>query len=433
MKTICRKKTKITVVNSIMGSGKTSWAIQHMDEASSSNRFIYITPFKSEIERVIGSLSRDFVQPENTKDGTKLESLKKLITEGKDIVSTHALFQRMDKELITLIQLQGYTLILDEVMDVLEPVKLSSDDLKVLLSAKNKRGESIITVNENGFVRWNDETYSEGNFTNIRNVAKAGNLMLFNNVAMYWLFPIEAFKGFDEVFIMTYMFSGQIQKYYYDLFNLTYEYRSVSNLNGKYTLVDYVELQTEDRTHLKDLIKIHYSKSSDKIDLNRMGEGRYALSKSNLKDLTRRNTTRKILKNNAYNFYRNKVQVKSDQVMWTTFKEFRTKVSPIGLKKEFVSVNARATNDYADKSVCIYIANRYMNPVTKQFFASKGITVDEDLFALSELLQWLFRSRVRKGEPIDVYIPSERMRSLLEGYLEGSNENPLLFKLSKEG
>ena len=74
-----------------------------------------------------------------------------------------------------------------------------------------------------------------------------------------------------------------------------------------------------------------------------------------------------------------------------------------------------------------------MNPVTKQFFASKGITVDEDLFALSELLQWLFRSRVRKGEAIDVYIPSERMRSLLEGYLEGSNENPLLFKLSKEG
>lgn len=421
MKRICRKKTKITVVDSIMGSGKTSWAIQHMDEASSSNRFIYITPFKSEIERVIGSLSRDFVQPENTKDGTKLESLKKLITEGKDIVSTHALFQRMDKELITLIQLQGYTLILDEVMDVLAPVKLSSDDLKVLLSAKNKRGESIITVNENGFVSWNDETYSEGNFTNIRNVAKAGNLMLFNNVAMYWLFPIEAFKGFDEVFIMTYMFSGQIQKYYYDLFNLNYEYRSVSNLNGKYTLVDYVELQTEDRTHLKDLIKIHYSKSSDKIDLNRMGEGRYALSKSNLRDLTRKNTTRKILKNNSYNFYRNKVQVKSDQVMWTTFKEFQIKLSPIGLKKEFVSVNARATNDYADKSVCIYIANRYINPVTKQFFASKGITVDEDLFALSELLQWIFRSSVRKGESIDVYIPSERMRSLLEDYLKGSN------------
>ncbi|TCI50039.1 hypothetical protein EVJ24_15190, partial [Exiguobacterium sp. SH1S21] len=144
----------------------------------------------------------------------------------------------MDKELITLIQLQGYTLILDEVMDVLEPVKLSSDDLKVLLSAKNKRGESIITVNGNGFVSWNDETYLEGNFTNIRNVAKAGNLMLFNNVAMYWLFPIEAFKGFDEVFIMTYMFSGQIQKYYYDLFNLHYECRSVSDLNGKYTLVD---------------------------------------------------------------------------------------------------------------------------------------------------------------------------------------------------
>ncbi|CAG9612806.1 hypothetical protein BACCIP111899_01984 [Bacillus rhizoplanae] len=58
-----------------------------------------------------------------------------------------------------------------------------------------------------------------------------------------------------------------------------------------------------------------------------------------------------------------------------------------------------------------------MNPMIKRFFHSHDIKVNEDLFALSELLQWLFRSAIRNDEPIDVYIPSERMRTLLEMYL----------------
>ncbi len=49
----------------------------------------------------------------NEKDGTKLNNLKDLIVKGKDIVSTHALFKRIDNELIELIEMQGYTLILD--------------------------------------------------------------------------------------------------------------------------------------------------------------------------------------------------------------------------------------------------------------------------------------------------------------------------------
>lgn len=42
----------INIVDSIMGSGKTSWAIQYMNEAPTYQKFIYITPFKTEVERV---------------------------------------------------------------------------------------------------------------------------------------------------------------------------------------------------------------------------------------------------------------------------------------------------------------------------------------------------------------------------------------------
>ena len=42
----------VTIVDSIMGSGKTEWAIQYMID-NPEKRFIYITPFLDEIEKRI--------------------------------------------------------------------------------------------------------------------------------------------------------------------------------------------------------------------------------------------------------------------------------------------------------------------------------------------------------------------------------------------
>ena len=44
---------------------------------------------------------------------------------------------------------------------------------------------------------------------------------------------------------------------------------------------------------------------------------------------------------------------------------------------------------------------------------------DKDLWALSTMLQFIFRSRLRKGESINLYIPSSRMRGLFKLWLEG--------------
>jgi hypothetical protein len=54
-----------------------------------------------------------------------------------------------------------------------------------------------------------------------------------------------------------------------------------------------------------------------------------------------------------------------------------------------------------------------MNPIEERFFSEHNIKVDEELLALSDLLQWIFRSSIREGKPINIYIPSKRMRELL--------------------
>ena len=56
-------------------------------------------------------------------------------------------------------------------------------------------------------------------------------------------------------------------------------------------------------------------------------------------------------------------------------------------------------------------------PDIKKFITHYDINFDEDLFALSALLQWIWRSQIRDGKPIQIYIPSERMRGLLKGWI----------------
>ncbi|ULM97916.1 hypothetical protein L8956_04080 [Peribacillus frigoritolerans] len=407
----------INIVDSIMGSGKTSWAIQYMNEAPTYQKFIYITPFKTEVERVLSSVNRDFKQPDGDSTGeTKLEDIKRLIADGENIVSTHSLFKRVDSEVIDLLDMENYVLILDEVMDVIEQVKISKDDLRMLIQ------NNVIEVDKKGIVSWEQVVYQQGYFEKIRNLAKSGNLMMYEDdanepIAIYWTFPVETFKCFEEVFILTYMFNGQIQRAYFDLFGLNYNYKSVISTNEEYKLSSYIPYQEENRSHLKNLINIYYSSPRDKIDINKIGKKQSSLSVSDLKKKTMNTETKKVIRNCAYNFYRHKCNVPTEEVMWTTFQEFKDKVTPLGLKDHFVSVNARATNDYQHKSTCIYIANRYTNPVIKNFFSKHDVEIDVDLFALSELLQWLFRSRIRTDQPIHVYIPSIRMRTLLEQYL----------------
>ena len=47
-----------------------------------------------------------------------------------------------------------------------------------------------------------------------------------------------------------------------------------------------------------------------------------------------------------------------------------------------------------------------------------GYPLDVDKLALSEMIQWIWRSAIRDGKEIWIYIPSSRMRGLLEDWIK---------------
>ncbi|KAB0444475.1 hypothetical protein [Lysinibacillus fusiformis] len=79
--------------------------------------------------------------------------------------------------------------------------------------------------------------------------------------------------------------------------------------------------------------------------------------------------------------------------MWTCFKDDIPKLKGKGYTKGFVANNARATNDFEQKESLAYTVNRFMNLFEKKFFISKGVEVNEDMYTLSELIQWIWRSQ----------------------------------------
>lgn len=390
---------KIQVVDSIMGSGKTSWAIQHVNEAGPHEKFIYITPFLTEVERVkAGAVGRDFFQPNNANaKKRKMQSLKDLIFQGRNIVSTHSLFQTADDELIELLTDAGYTLILDEVMQVIEPANVNSSDIKKLAAS----GDIEVEGNK---VHWRGDPNDDSRYRDIRLLAQAGNLFYHRGKFLIWAFPSSVFGAFSEVYILTYLFDGQIQRYYYDMFELEYEYKSVAKDGERYELVDY-DAQQENRSQLFAMINLYEGK------LNEVGSRKNALSASYLRraDID----IMKQLKNNMYNYFINIIRVKKDEVYWSTLKEIERPLTPKGYSGRAIAVNARATNEYSSVSTIAYIFNRYPSPHERAFFEDNGVTVNVEALAVSDLLQWIWRSRIRNGQPINLYLPSSRMRDLL--------------------
>lgn len=122
----------VTVIDAMMGTGKTSYAIQLMREAEIDQKFIFVTPFLDEVQRIKREVSnRDFKEPDaGHGSGTKLQSLKRLIDNGEDIATTHSLFAMADDELYELLKYGKYTLIMDEVMTVISVLQVKQGDVK---------------------------------------------------------------------------------------------------------------------------------------------------------------------------------------------------------------------------------------------------------------------------------------------------------------
>lgn len=405
----------IHIVDSVMGTGKTqaciAWMRQHPEQ-----KYLYVTPYLDECSRIQASAPElDFQQPQENK--TKSADLLRLLSEGKNITTTHELLSLMKDSDVEYIKKFKYILFLDEELSCIENLSIESADLDFLM--KN----NFVQVEQNTKeVRWtnpdNKKSKLIGHYK--EDIQRKPHYLVKDNVLM-WLFQLDVLKAFESVYILTFLFSSSIMAGYLINNDVSFDFCHVEN--GSFA-DGYKRVTQEEKASFKELIEIYEGSYNDNwYGKTRKKDDRFLLSQnwfSKQSNSVRINQ----LRNNAYNFVRYKCKAHKEDVLWTSYKDYADALTSDKLtyqsrKSNWLAWNTKATNQYADRTVLVYLLNVFPNPLFKNYLENDNFQFNEDDYALSALLQWIWRSAIRNGKNVTIYIPAPRMRQLLTDWLNG--------------
>lgn len=280
------------------------------------------------------------------------------------------------------------------------------------------RHKNIISVDEkSNRITWTAEEPLKGIYRHYRDFFKGYVVYLskeayqhnLDNPFIIHIRP-EMWSLFESVTVLSYRVKYSIFRAYCNLYQLPLDYYHVSRDSDTF-VEGYVEKKPKGCKRL--CICKDYLETFRNEEVNIKGLSYSWYNKTNTKGIkTLRSYMDKCIRNKPFG-----------TILWTTYKPKKEalKIPKHGLNdKNWIACNTKATNDYKDRTAVIYGINRYMSPFKASFWQSQGIPIDMDNWSLNELIQFLWRSNLRdtySSDTVYVYIPSDRMRGLLEEWL----------------
>ena len=390
----------VRVVDAPCGSGKTTTAIKEIN--STNTPIVFCTPFLSEVTRIGAECKRVTAIDDTVKSSiNKLDIVKDLLREGKSVAITHELFKLFDQECYESIQEYGYNLYLDEVVTSVTNFGLKTADIQHLLKV------GAIDMLDTREVVWLEPTY-DGVFNSLKKAVYSGDVYITDisdkKQLLVWELSICKFIFFKNVTILTYLFEGSELSCFFKINSVPYTLFSMYNN----AVVPY-DKYLENRENLKQLINIYEGKA------NKNFKGTLSATYYN-NDKSKSDIVQ--VKKNADSYMR-AVKSNSSNSMWSCYKSnIKSLKGTKCTSKNYIPFNCRATNIYREKTNLAYLINVYCEPDILQYFDSYNVKLDQDLYAVSTLIQWICRSSVRDNKPVNLYLPSDRMRELLEKFFK---------------
>lgn len=408
----------VEVLDALMGSGKTHAIIEYMAK-NQQKPWLYISPMLEETETRVperaSELNLELFVPYEDNLYTKSETCLKALSEARNICCTHSLMHKFTKQHLRLIEQQGYQVVSDEELNLINGYDIKKSDYDFLV--RNK----MIDIDENGKVTFLDqEMDNNARYGDIK--AKADLGMLYsaqrsNRMMVIQLSPM-IIDAANRFILLTYNYKGSIMNTFLDMHK--YQYK-------EFTEVTLYKTNSEIIKELQTRIEFIEIPSVNKI------QQRYSLSKSWWVNSTAtqktevsktiRSCMRKVGKRRESLFY----TIPKDSVSSSYFDKKHigaeplndSNGSPMEHTRTFIACNARSTNVYQDKELAVHAYNLFPNQAVKAFLQDKGHVCNDDLFALNMLLQWLFRGCIRKkgDSKLHVALLSKRMSTLFKEWL----------------
>ena len=402
--------TTITIKDYPCGSGKTTSMIKSFKQ---EEKYLVILYYLSEVNRIIEDTTHvSFVEPiaEGNIQNTKTESLKDLLLTGRNVATTHSMYER----LVPLAEeglLDDDNIIIDEVPEVVKPVSTKSKTS--IQEFYISRG--FIEVEDNGLVlatdKWREkkEEVADTLSNKILTYAETGCLYLLGEHMFIWAMPSKLLSAGKSVTILTYKAEGSLLVSYMRKLSLPYLIQS-----NKYKEEAFRE-QAAELINLQDIPSISKLKLSHTGQQEGMRSSNYYSKLScGLKNLRSRQLKGLDLSNVL-------LTCKKDAWIQNNGKAgVFAQGSKIFENTNWIANTTRGTNEYAHCSHLIYLYDQNINKLLARWLNDESRHFN-DAYALTELIQWVWRSRIRKGEPITLYLPAPRMRSIFIDWLEGWN------------
>lgn len=429
------EKTRITVVDAVMGTGKSTWAIKEIK--NSMRRSIVVLPRKSEITRYAEKLSEHpkVVALDEDSENSKQDRFEDALEDANVILITHSLFEQFLKPYVFgIISCGRWHLIMDETINAFEDIKgLSKTTLRGWVNsgivAVTKVNDRLSRITPDPDVA---EQYTQastfimttGEKAILRSSLTKDMLMVEDQSDQgFFTFTLSErrLNVFESVTMMTYMFKDSEMDYWCRMKNIEVDHLELTREtglrphSGRYSgkkfepLVEILESNSDyGETHN------HFSASSSRrllTDSNR--------NKEHISDVQR--DLKRLFKNRTRS-----IMVTVDDFMFTCLSECKHIWAGKDLPAKFIGKDTwvpyseRGVNGYGHKHNLAYLYNIYVNPtISHTVNTHSDLKYNEEAHALSVMLQWIWRSAIRNNEKIRIYIPSKRMRQLLVDWLAG--------------
>lgn len=411
-------QTKIELLDSIMGSGKTQGVIQWMLE-NPQNKYLYVSPMLTEVEGRIPTdcQALEFAYPCTEEYKTKGQHLLKLLEEGCNVSFTHSLFTDLTKQHLALIRKHEYILIVDEEVAFIEPYKgnYSRDDIVSLEKAQHIRVEE----DNLGRVVWqwyDDNELNDTAYSKLKRMSDLGMLYCAkrDRKIMVVHLPIELVQSSRRVILLTYLFKGSVMESFMDLkgieivpFKEVKPLKSTTDVLTKAkSLITFIDTTTTKAVSNLSMSSTWYSKNATTADLEKVSNAIFSVYRKFGDKESFIFTAPKSLADYQY--------IKDEKLKRNIIHKKMPK------DVDWIYCGTKATNMWSHKSIAVHAYNRYVNTAIKAYLQDYGTPPDDDMFALSEMVQWIFRTCIRNDEPLQLCILNNRMRGLLCNWLNGN-------------
>ena len=414
--------TPIKIIDKPCGSGKTTAMIEGFEP---EKKYLVIVPLLTEVDRIIDQSTKvEFVQPDeyDTSIGTKYASLENHLINGRNVVSTHQLYE----DLVPLAKaglLASYHIIIDEVPQVIDA---ELDKSQTSIDCFYIETGFMEVVGGSGLVRptqkWIEvqNDVSDTLSPKILKSAMTDCLYLQDNSAFLRVLPQPLLEVGLSFTVMTYKAEGSMLVAYLRKLGLPFVIERDNELEKKFRGKAAELVTVEDISAISSSTKPKISLS---VSQQRKGM-RSKLYCSKVSTALKNLRGRKLQNVDAENILITCVKdAWKREVLDKAANDNKYKPGPFAKNSRlwescWIPNTTRGTNDFAHCSHLIYLFDQYPNPFVTRWLGtcSKEFA---DAYALTELIQWVWRSRVRREEPITIYLPSTRMRMLFERWLRG--------------